>query len=78
MTGQELMRRTTQICLGIVMIGGLFAWLVLRHQAPLNDWATSNTLTGWAFQGAAWLSLLGGVWLIATAWTKPEQTKVSE
>lgn len=72
------MRRIAQIGLGIAMIGVLFAWLVLRHQAPLNEWATSSTLTGWAIQGAAWLSLLGGVWLIATARTKPEQTEASD
>lgn len=71
------MRRIAQIGLGIVMIGVLFAWLVLRHQAPLNEWATSSTLTGWAIQGAAWLSLLGGVWLIATAWATPSQPESS-
>lgn len=78
MTGQELMRRIAQIGLGIATIAVLFARLVLRHQAPLNEWATSSTLTGWAIQGAAWLSLLAGIWPISAAWAMPDQTEASD
>lgn len=62
------MKRAAQIVLGIVMIAVLFAWMIVRHEEPLNEWANSSTLVGWAFQGLAMLSFLGGTALIATAW----------
>ena len=67
------MRRIAQIGLGVVMIGVLFAWLLLRQQPPFDEWATGSTLVRWALHGGAWLSLLGGVRLIAAAWTQPDQ-----
>lgn len=63
------MKRVAQVVLGTGMIAVLFAWLILRHEEPLNEWASSSTLVGWAFQGLAMLSCLGGVALIATAWS---------
>ena len=63
------MKRVAQVVLGIVMIAVLFAWLILRHEEPLNEWASRSTLVGWAFQGLAMLSFLGGTALLATAWT---------
>lgn len=63
-----LMKQAAQVVLGIIMIVVLFAWLILRHEEPLNEWASSSTLIGWAFQGLAMLSCLGGAALIATAW----------
>lgn len=69
------MKRIGRIALGLVMIAMLFVWLVYRHHEPFNVWATSSTLVGWALQGAAWLSCLGGAYLIATAWSgKPQST----
>ncbi|TDP89049.1 hypothetical protein EDF62_3506 [Leucobacter luti] len=69
------MRRIGRVLLGLAMIALLFVWLVYRHHNPLSVWATSSTLVGWALQGAAWLSCLGGAYLIATAWSaKPEAT----
>ncbi|PQZ93729.1 hypothetical protein CQ018_08730 [Arthrobacter sp. MYb227] len=62
------MKRVAQVVLGIVMIVVLFAWLISRHEEPLNEWASSSTLVGWAFQGFAMLSFLGGTALIANAW----------
>lgn len=50
------------------MIAVLFAWLILRHQEPLSEWANSSTLVGWTFQGLALLSCLSGAALITTAW----------
>ena len=64
------MKRVAQVFLGIVMIAVLFAWLVWRYEEPLNEWASSSTLVGWAFQGLALLSCLGGAALIATAWPR--------
>ncbi|QYM75997.1 hypothetical protein [Leucobacter luti] len=63
------MRRIGRVLLGLVMIGLLFVWLFYRQHEPFSVWATSSTLVGWAFQGAAWLSCLGGAYLIATAWS---------
>lgn len=62
-------RRAFLIALGTCMIGMLFAWLILRNYEPLSMWASSSSLLGWTFQGAAWLSCLGGAWLIAFAVT---------
>ena len=62
------MKRVAQTIVGIALIGVLLAWIFLRHEEPLDDWASSNTLLGWVFQGFAWLCCLGGVALIADAW----------
>lgn len=67
--------RLARIILGVALIAVFFAWLILRHQEPLSVWANSSTLLGWAFLGGAWLSCIGGVSLIATAWSsRDEQT----
>ena len=63
------MKRIAQVVLGGLMIAILFAWFVLRQQEPLNEWASSSTLVGWAFQGLAMLSFLAGTALLAAAWT---------
>ncbi|MBP2413450.1 hypothetical protein JOF48_002249 [Arthrobacter stackebrandtii] len=62
------MKRAAQVFLGIVMIAVLFAWVILRHEEPLSEWASSSNFVGWAFHGFALLSFLGGTALIATAW----------
>ena len=62
------MKRIAQLVLGVLMIAVLFAWLILRHQEPLSEWASSSTLVGWIFHGLALLSFLSGAALITTAW----------
>lgn len=64
------MKRIAHVVLGVLMIAILFAWLILRHEEPLNEWASSSTLVGWAFQGLAMLSFLAGTALLATAWPR--------
>lgn len=64
------MKQVAQVVLGFVMNVVLVAWLILRHEEPLNEWASSSTLVGWAFQGLAMLSFLGGTALLATAWAQ--------
>ncbi|MGO1571116.1 MAG: hypothetical protein ACTHZM_10030 [Canibacter sp.] len=70
-----MMKRIGKPTLGVLLIGVFFAWLILRHQEPLSVWAASSTILGWVIFGGAWLSCIGGVWLIATAWnTRPSSS----
>lgn len=63
------MKRVARLLLGVVLIAVLFAWLILRMQEPLSTWTASSTLTGWVFHGAAVLSFLSGIALLASVWS---------
>lgn len=69
------MRRIGTIALGVLLVAVFFAWLVLRHQEPLTAWASSSTLLGWVIFGGAWLCLLSGVALLATAWRSRDRER---
>lgn len=67
------MKRAARLVLGVVLIAVLFAWLILRMHEPLSTWTASSTLTGWLFHGAAVLSFLSGIALLASAWPQRDR-----